>query len=60
MDEDTEIHVQGDRSEIVLGAECFLLNVISEDPTTICIDADDPVTIFINLDEDALLYVWRV
>ena len=60
MDEGFEIHVQGDSSEIILGAECFEIDFPHDAPTTIIVAAEDPTEIFIDPEDDTLLCVRRV
>ena len=61
MDEDNDIHVYAWRSsEIILGAECFSVDVSSDEPTTVVLAADAPVCISVDPEDDTLLYVRRV
>lgn len=60
MDEDFEIHVQGDSSEISLGAECFSFDVPPDEPAMISLAADAPSEIFVDPEDDTLLFVRRV
>ncbi len=60
MDEDTEIHVQGDSSEIILGVECFSFDLLPDEPSTIIIGAEAPTCIIVDPEDDTLLCVRRV
>lgn len=60
MNEDNDIHVQGDSSEIVLGAEWFSVDVLSDEPSLIILAEDESSCLSVNPEDDTLLYVRRV
>jgi hypothetical protein len=60
VDEGDEIHVQGDSSEISLGAECFSFNIPADEPSMLNLVEEDPTEIFVDPEDDTLLCVRRV
>jgi hypothetical protein len=60
VDEDFEINVQGDSSEISLGVECSLFGMAPDEPSHLQVFADAPTQILVDPEDDTLLYVRRV